>query len=125
MTTATRPSYWSLLLLLTLFLLGPFGIELVVYLIRPEIYPAYLPFGRRFLTITLVLLYHAFLFGLLGAILALIQRIFTKPKLLVVLVAIIFLLFYAISLSRLAPFESGSHLPANNSHRFFLWILPS
>jgi predicted AlkP superfamily pyrophosphatase or phosphodiesterase len=110
MTTATRPSYWSLFLLFTLFLLGPFGIELVVYLIRPEIYPAYLPFGRRFLTITLVLLYHAFLFGLLGAILALIQRIFTKPKLLVVLVAIIFLLFYAISLSRLAPFESGFSL---------------
>jgi predicted AlkP superfamily pyrophosphatase or phosphodiesterase len=110
MTTATRPSYWSLFLQFTLFLLGPLGVELLIYLIRPEIYPSYLPFGRRFLTITLVFVYFSFLLFLLAAILALIQRILTKPKFLIVLVSFIFLLFYAISLSRLVPFESGFSL---------------
>ena len=110
MTTPSRPSYWSLLGLFALFLAGPLAAELAVYLVRPEIYPAYLPFGRKVHTITLIFFYYVLFFTMIAAVLALIQRMIPKWKLVNPIVALLFFLFYAMSLSRLLPSESGLSL---------------
>ncbi|HSE41392.1 MAG TPA: alkaline phosphatase family protein, partial [Acidobacteriota bacterium] len=90
-----------------IFAAGPAFVELAVYLTRPELFPAYLPLHKKLLSLPLVFVYYSFLPLIIAASLALIQRVLPNTKILLFLIALQFGLFYAISLSRLAPNESG------------------
>ncbi len=107
MTTAPKPSFWSLFPLYTLFLAVPLLVELIVYLSRPEIYPGYLPRLQLFHSIIFVCFYYAVLCTIAASLIALLQWLLPRIKILTAIPSIFFLLFYAMSLSRLLPSESG------------------
>lgn len=88
-------------------LLGvPLLVELLAYLVRPEVYPAYLPLSGKLILFPLTFFYFAVLFGIPSVPLALvIRRVGFRAE--TAVPPLFFGLFLALTLSRLLPRDSG------------------
>lgn len=107
MTTATKPSFWSCIPRFILFLTVPLIVELIIYLTRPEIYPAYLPPFHFFHSVLFVCFYYAIFGTIIACLLAFLQWMLPSIKILPAIPAAFYFMFYAITLNRLMPTESG------------------
>src|SRR5262245_1508575 len=107
MTTAPKPSLWSYIPRFTLFLTVPLLVELIVYLTRPEIYPAYLPQLRFFHSVLFVCFYYAIFTTIVACFFAFIQWIRPAVNILPAIPAAFYFIFYLLTLNRLMPSESG------------------
>lgn len=88
------------------FIMLPFLLELLAYLFRPNIYPAYLPFYSKALTIAFGLFYFAAFYLIISIVIGFIfERLSIQPQR--VLVPLILGLFIALILARMLPHDSG------------------
>lgn len=107
MTTAPKPSFWAYIPQFTLFLTVPLLMELLVYLSRPEIYPVYLPKIRFIHSILFVCFYYAIFTTIVACFLSFIQWFRPTLNILPAIPAAFYFMFYAMTLNRLMPSESG------------------
>jgi predicted AlkP superfamily pyrophosphatase or phosphodiesterase len=107
MTTAPKPPLWSYIPQFTLFLTVPLLVELIVYLSRPEIYPAYLPPLRFFHSVFFVCFYYAIFTTIAACFFAFIQWVRPGTNILPAIPAAFYFTFYLLTLNRLMPSESG------------------
>ncbi|MCI0447812.1 alkaline phosphatase family protein [bacterium] len=110
MTTAPKPSFWSYVPRFILFLTVPLLVELIVYLLRPEIFPAYLPALHLLHSVIFVCFYYAIFVTIIACLLAFLQWILSSTKILPTIPAAFYFMFYAMTLNRLMPTESGFSL---------------
>src|SRR5262245_6481464 len=111
MTTAPKPSFWSYIPLFILFLTVPLLVELIVYLTRPEICPFYLPPLRFLHSVIFVCIYYAIFVTAIACLLSILQYILPAIKILHAIPAAFYFMFYAMTLNRLMPTESGFSIP--------------
>lgn len=88
------------------FVILPLFVELFVYLIRPEVYPAYLPFFSKGINILLCFLSYGLVFAMCSLAANLLLAAFDlRPA--QVIPPIFVALFSALTMARLLPFDTG------------------